>query len=97
VKQQSLEALGAIPLPAPGDRLGDLAHGMLDQVLGDFRRPAYRAGFATSLLASVFLARLGVRALVGIPVAVMIGVSVERLYEMAEEIHESVTDAPGKI
>lgn len=71
--------------------LRDVAHGALDDLAESFSRPSFRAGLAVSMLSTAMLARAGARASVAIPVSLMIGWSVERLYEMLEDIHGKLT------
>lgn len=68
---------------------GELAHLVVDKIVADFRRPAYRAGFGAALLTTAIFARMGARPGVVIFTALMVGAAVERLYGMAEDIHET--------
>lgn len=72
-----------------GDALPELARSAVKGVLSNLSRPSYRAGLGSSLLFTVFLAKNHVRPTIAIPLAVMLGATVEKLYEMAEDVHET--------
>lgn len=63
-----------------------LAHDVVDQLAGDFRRPSFRAGLGVTMFSTIMLAKLGARPWVTIIAATMLGWSAERLYGMAEDI-----------
>lgn len=88
-----LHAPAVRPMQAAGNMLQEMARNTVE----DLKQPAARAGFVTSLLTSALLARqLGM--LPTIVIAVMVGVSVEHLYGMAEEIHAKLTaDATSEV
>jgi hypothetical protein len=73
----------------PGERVGELASGVVRSIVKDLRDPASRAGLCTSLLVTAMLARSGARAIVAIPIGVMAGLTAERLYQMAEDVHDT--------
>jgi hypothetical protein len=74
----------------PMESAGRALRGMAAELVEDLKQPAARAGFCTSLLTSALLARrLGM--LPTIVIALMVGVSVEHLYGMAEDIHGALT------
>lgn len=81
----------------PMESAGRALRGMAAELVEDMSQPAARAGFCTSLLTSALLARrLGF--LPTVVISVMVGVSVEHLYGMAEDIHEKLTaDAPEPV
>jgi hypothetical protein len=90
-------AAGEVDVTVAGGGIVDIAHGALDQLLDDFSRPSYRAGFGVSVLSAAVLSKLGARMSVAVIVSVMIGLSVERLYEMAEDVHGKLTAEPVKL
>jgi hypothetical protein len=103
VKRQSLEALGAIPVSAdlmPMESAGRVLRGIAGEMaasfIDDMSQPAARAGFTASLLTSVLLARARMGFVPSVAIAVMVGVSVEHLYGMAEDIHEKLTADAAK-
>lgn len=73
----------------PGDVLPDLAAKVMRGMVADFKRPEYRAGFGAGLIVTLLLERQGMRALPAIFLGALTAVSVERLYVMAEDIHET--------
>lgn len=107
MKRQSIEALGGIeltdrelapdgmyaglmPMESAGVALRGIATEMAKSFVEDMSQPAPRAGFVSSLLTSALLSRrLGF--LPTVVIAVMVGVSVEHLYAMAEDIHGTLT------
>lgn len=79
----------------PMESAGRALRGMAAELVEDMSQPAARAGFATSLLTSALLAkRLGF--LPSVIISVMVGVSVEHLYGMAEDIHGKLTADEAK-
>lgn len=76
----------------------DVLQQAMTDVLGQFRRPSFRAGFGASLLSTALLARAGARPGIAIFTSLMIGAAVEHLYGMAEDIHAKLAgDAPGPV
>jgi hypothetical protein len=71
------------PMESAGRVLAELGRDLVE----DMSQPAARAGFGASLLTSALLARARMGFIPTIAIAVMIGVSVEHLYAMAEDIH----------
>lgn len=72
----------------PAERIGEIASAAVRSLVRDLQNPAARAGACASLLTAALLARSGARAIVAVPIALMMGLTVEKLYEMAEDIHE---------
>lgn len=70
---------------------GRALRGIVAELAEDLRQPAARAGFTVSVLSAALLARrLGF--LPTLAVSLLAGVSVEHLYGMAEEIHQTVVN-----
>lgn len=72
-----------MPMQSAGHALREI----VAQVAEDMAQPAARAGLGASLLTSALLARARMGFVPTIVIALMIGVSVEQLYAMAEDIH----------
>jgi hypothetical protein len=70
-----------------GADAGDLAHGVLDQVVANLRRPDYRAGLAVTALTMAVLARLGARPGPALVISLLAGNATERLYGTITEIN----------
>ena len=70
-----------------------IAHDALDVIARDMRRPAFRAGAAVTIAATIILARLGARPSLVIVSAVLLGAAAENLYGMAEAIAASSAEA----
>lgn len=80
------------PMQSAGHVLAELGRDLVE----DMSQPAARAGFCTSLLTSALLARrLGF--LPAVVISVMVGVSVEHLYGMVEDVHGKLTDATSEV
>lgn len=77
-----------------GQALGELARELGAQVLDDFRRPEFRAGFGAAMITTAMLARTRLPGIAVILMSCMIGAGVEQLYGMALDIHESLTREP---
>ena len=58
-------------------------------MVADFKRPEYRAGFCVGVLLAVILERQGMRPLPSALLGAMAAMSVERLYVMAADVHET--------
>ena len=76
-------------LPKGNDVLPDLAGSVVRSIIEDFRKPSARAGFCVATLVTVMLARAGARPFSAIPIAIMAGLTAERLYQMAEDVHDT--------
>lgn len=70
--------------PGTGDSR-DFVHGVLDVLIDDLNRPAFRAGLTAAMLTAAVLARLGARALPAVVVSAMTGAAVEHLYGLGED------------
>lgn len=75
-----------------GDGGRDFAHGVLDMLVDDINRPAFRAGFAASVFTAAVLARLGARALPAVVISAMTGAAVEHLYGLGEDAVDCLRD-----
>lgn len=80
---------GEIIARGPDDVIRAIAHGAVDSFIEDWSRPAYRAAFAVSSVSAIIVMRLGASMLQAIIIGALVHVSAERLYEMAEDIHET--------
>lgn len=74
-----------------GQALGELARELGAQVLDDFKRPEFRAGFGVAMVTTALLARTRLPGIAVVLMSCMIGAGVEQLYGMALDIHDSVT------
>lgn len=70
-----------------------IAHDALDAIARDMRRPAFRAGAAVTIAATIVLARLGARPSLVVVSSVLLGVAAENLYGMAEAIAVNSAEA----
>ncbi len=75
----------------PMQSAGRVLRGMVAELAEDMSQPAARAGLGASLLTSALLARARMGFIPTVVIALMLGVSVEHLYRMAEDIHEKLT------
>lgn len=89
------------------DVLPDLARAMARQLAEDLRTPSGRAGFGTTMVTTLLLARMRMPALAAISLGVMAGLTAEKLYVMFEDVHdtalaqraylERLTDEAGEV
>jgi hypothetical protein len=70
----------------------DFAHGVLDMLIDDMNRPAFRAGFTAAVLTAGVMARLGARALPSVVISAMMGAAVEHLYGLGEDAVDCLRD-----
>jgi hypothetical protein len=85
----------------------DVAHGVIDGMIDNFSDPAYRVEFFAALITVVPCARMRLRFLPTMLVALAAGKAAAWAYTLAEEIRAGVTtrqpkcsdasDAPGRI
>lgn len=80
----------------PMESAGRVLRGLGAELVEDMSQPAARAGLGASLLTSALLARAHMGFIPTIVIALMVGVSVEHLYGMAEDIHEKLTADAAK-
>ena len=76
-------------MKSAGIVLRDIANEFVASFTEGMSQPATRAGFISSMLTSMLCARARLGFLPSVAIAVMVGVSVEHLYGMAEDIHET--------
>lgn len=87
-----------MPMESAGQALRGIASELAASLVDDMSQPAARAGFTASLLTSVLCSRARLGFVPSVVIAVMVGVSVEHLYGMAEDIHGKLTaDAPEPV
>jgi hypothetical protein len=67
----------------------DLARGAVSGLVRIVATPASRAGLVTAVGTAAVMARAGARPLLSVAVALLAGVTAEKLYEMAEDIRET--------
>ena len=83
------DALSGSVVRLPGDVLPDLAAKVVRDMVADFKRPEYRAGFVAGMVVSGILMRQGMRMLPACFIGALGAVSVEKLYVMAADVHET--------
>lgn len=90
-KPKPLKGFELPPEPKPMESAGRALRDVALAVVEDLSQPAARAGFVSSLLTSMLCSRARLGFLPSVAIAVAVGVSVEHLYGMAEDIHAKLT------
>lgn len=67
----------------------DLARGAARGLVRVVATPASRAGLVAAVGTAALMARAGARPLLSVSVAVLAGVTAEKLYKMAEDVHDT--------
>jgi hypothetical protein len=78
-----------VRLPQRDDFLPEMAQKVTKAAVAVFSKPSARAGLGASMLFGLVLVRAGLRPFPAALLGVAFGTTVERLYQMAEDVHET--------